>query len=116
MSKATRLLNISQRIPSHMKEKYRYPGADQDMLFVPDYEHKQQTWPTQLQAVPSRKASQMKNPFVYGSGCSLGTILSAIKVLEHGRTRRELGEKYDALCIEMEVAGLMNQFLLRGNE
>lgn len=100
--------NYMSKIPSHMQEQYKYPGADQDMLFAPEYEHPSREHNCGLcdpVKLVTRKPRSSTEPVVH-----YGTILSANRVMRHGLTREELANKFNALCIEMEAAGLMNQF------
>jgi len=95
-----------QKYPT-MQEEYSFPAAERDQLFVTAYKHqpgpncdqceKQQTVPR-----PPRQNNQPKIHY--------GTIGSANVVVRDATLRDELRKDMHILCVEMEAAGLMNDF------
>ncbi|KEY68204.1 hypothetical protein S7711_09113 [Stachybotrys chartarum IBT 7711] len=90
------------------KPSWSYPGAEKDQLFKSDYDHEpgKSTCAdcdlAQLEVRPSRGSDQPKVHY--------GLIASANQVMRNGATRERLRQETGALCVEMEAAGLMNNF------
>ncbi|KAF5711715.1 nacht ankyrin domain-containing protein [Fusarium mundagurra] len=97
------LADMLQRHPK--MTAFKYPNSLQDRLFHSTYEHAQPSEScqgcdeSQLVDRPVRST----NPEVH-----FGVIASGNRVIKHGKTRDKLAQELDALCIEMEAAGLMD--------
>ncbi|EMT73488.1 MTA/SAH nucleosidase [Fusarium odoratissimum] len=100
---------------AHMEARYpdseynwSYPGVENDQLFNNDYIHEGNDFsctdcdPLQLELRTPRANNRPK--FHYG------TIASANRILRDGATRERLRKDTKALCVEMEAAGLMNNY------
>jgi nucleoside phosphorylase len=100
---------------AHIEAKYpdseynwSYPGVEKDQLFNSDYDHEGNPFtcagcdPARLEFRSPRGSNRPK--FHYG------TIASANRVMRDGAARERLRKETDALCVEMEAAGLMNNF------
>ncbi|CAG9940404.1 unnamed protein product [Clonostachys rosea f. rosea IK726] len=90
------------------KYDWSYPGVENDQLFNSDYHHERKNStcvdcdPARLQLRPPREMTWPK--FHYGK------VASASRVMRDGTARERLRKETDALCVEMEAAGLMNNF------
>jgi len=92
---------------SKIKEAYRHPSVP-DRLFLPEYVH-----PEETDCILHDKSYVVERPFRDPTEIHVhyGTILSGDLVMKSGEIRDEISEKfYDALCFEMEAAGLMDTF------
>ncbi|TVY70160.1 5'-methylthioadenosine/S-adenosylhomocysteine nucleosidase [Fusarium oxysporum f. sp. cubense] len=100
---------------AHMESRYpdseynwSYPGVENDQLFNNDYYHEGSDFscadcdPLRLELRPPRANNRPK--FHYG------TIASANRILRDGAARERLRKDTKALCVEMEAAGLMNNY------
>jgi nucleoside phosphorylase len=91
---------------SDSEYNWSFPGIENDKLFRNDYDHKGSNSSCakcdrhQLELRPSRGPNRLK--FHYG------TIASANRVMRDGTAREQLRKDTNALCVEMEAAGLMN--------
>ena len=96
-------------IPQNLQPMYNYPGADHDLLFEAEYNHVQDDGGTcrncnVMRLVPQQTREDTRPRVHYG------TIGSANRVIADGRTRDELGTEHGLMCIEMEAAGLIDDF------
>lgn len=114
-NRITRHLENMYTMHPHMKDKFQHPGPGQDRLFRPKYFHRETDSscevcdPAQLMPRVERTKDE---PSVFH-----GIIASGNAVMKDGMKRDQLGEDHGALCIEMEAAGLMNDFpclIIRG--
>jgi nucleoside phosphorylase len=92
------------RLPTH---KFTNPGPDYDLLFQYDYDHVGRSDCERCDPLKlvKRETRTSTDPVVH-----YGTIMSANRVMRHGATRERLRQQFNALCFEMEAAGLMNHF------
>ncbi|KAL2802255.1 hypothetical protein BJX63DRAFT_438047 [Aspergillus granulosus] len=91
-----------------MQHDFSYPGAEQDMLFQPDYTHEDsgECCENCDKARLVRRNSRTSNePSVH-----YGLIGSANRVMRDGVTRERLRQERGIICFEMEAAGLMDNF------
>lgn len=87
---------------------WSYPGVEKDQLFNSDYVHDRKN-PTCVECDPARL--QLRLPRVKTRPkFHYGTIASANRVMRDGTARERLRKETDALCVEMEAAGLMDNF------
>lgn len=100
---------VSMMIKNYPRlEKYRRPAAEQDVLFLPTYEHV--AGPTckhcdHGQIVQRTPPTRDKPQIFYGP------IASGNRVVKKAELRDQLAQDAGgALCFEMEAAGLMNGF------
>jgi nucleoside phosphorylase len=102
----TLLLQMQQKYPK-MAEKYIYQGRDKDHLFEATYPH--QAGGTckncDLMKVVDRVHRPDTDPQIH-----YGTIGSSNTVIKDGATRDRLRKDLGVLCVEMEAAGLMDDF------
>jgi nucleoside phosphorylase len=93
---------------ANSERNWSYPGRDKDLLFNSSYDHEEgyQTCEmcdkAYLEERPQRGSIR---PQVH-----YGTIASANRVMRNGAARERLRLDKNALCVEMEAAGLMNNF------
>jgi nucleoside phosphorylase len=90
-----------------MEEKYSYPGMEHDQLFEATYNHKDGNTCRQCDhsKVVDRHLRKSVAPRIH-----YGTIGSSNVVIKDGNTREQLKEELGILCVEMEAAGLMDEF------
>ncbi|KAK6519700.1 hypothetical protein TWF281_003518 [Arthrobotrys megalospora] len=87
--------------------KYSYQGAENDLLFEEEYGHQggyncdncDQKW------VSRREPRNTTSPEIH-----YGTIGSGNLVVKDTVTRKKLQDELGIICVEMEAAGLMDQF------
>lgn len=91
-----------------LKENYNFPGRQDDRLFQSDYFHATDN-PECTSCDPSqiipREERSSDEPLVH-----YGLIASGNKLIKDAKERDHLMKELDAICIEMEAAGLMNDF------
>jgi nucleoside phosphorylase len=99
---------MSQEDPD---ETWLYPGAENDTLFRADYSHIGDSTST------CAECHQDKGKFVARASrknewpkVHYGTIASGDSVVKNTKIRDWLGKHENAICVEMEAAGLMNDF------
>jgi nucleoside phosphorylase len=96
-----------QKYPVMRKTGYRRPAQDTDRLFEVHYQHS--AGRTCKGCDPSeevdREPREDEYPVIH-----YGTIATGDSVIKHGPTREELKQKHNAICLEMEASGLMNNF------
>lgn len=88
-------------------ESYRHPGSNHDLLFHNSYAHRDAigdcTSCDRLKIVP-RPPRENYHPVVH-----YGTIASGNRLIRDSESRLRLADEIDAVCIDMEAAGLMDQ-------
>ncbi|KAF5692068.1 purine uridine phosphorylase [Fusarium denticulatum] len=93
---------------SNSERNWSYPGESNDLLFNSGYNHEggcltcARCDADYLEERPRRGSTQPKIHY--------GTIASANRVMRNGAARERLRLDKNALCVEMEAAGLMNNF------
>lgn len=99
--------DMLRRFPA-MQVEYLYPTMEFDILFRAEYTHQTTTSDCdqcdQRQMVP-RPVRQTPQP-----GIHYGTIASANVVVKDAAVRDTLYKDMKVMCVEMEAAGLMNDF------
>lgn len=100
------LSEMLQKYPA-MQDEYSFPATERDQLFVTTYQH--QLGPNcgqcDVKQTVSRPDRSSNKPKIH-----YGTIGSANIVLKDATLRDELYKDMGILCVEMEAAGLMNDF------
>ncbi|SCO19761.1 uncharacterized protein FFE2_14444 [Fusarium fujikuroi] len=101
------LSQLSAKAPKRMKGKFSYPGALHDQLYAAGYDHVKPGSTTCAECdesqVINREDRDDTDPYFH-----YGIIASGNQVIKDGKTRERLSQEYDALCFEMEAAGLYN--------
>ncbi|KAJ5160570.1 uncharacterized protein N7482_007574 [Penicillium canariense] len=96
-----------RKYPFMRKRKYSRPEQALDQLFRYDYLHVQGA--TCATCDPSKAITREQrfddNPLIH-----FGTIASGNTVVKDAIMREEIKEKHGAICLEMEAAGIMNNF------
>jgi nucleoside phosphorylase len=100
------LSKMLERFPN-MEEEYLYPGMEHDQLFEATYNHKGGKTCRQCDRSKVVERAPRKNlaPRIH-----YGTIGSANEVIKDSETRDKLRTDLGVLCVEMEAAGLMDEF------
>jgi nucleoside phosphorylase len=100
------LSEMLERFP-YMEEEYGYPGTEQDQLFEASYNHEgaKSCQLCDRKKVVKRALRKNTTPRIH-----YGTIGSANEVIKDSKTRDKLGRDLGILCVEMEAAGLMDDF------
>jgi nucleoside phosphorylase len=100
------LSEMFERFPK-MKEEYTCPGMEHDQLFEATYNHEGGKTCRQCNRnkVVERALRKNSAPRVH-----YGTIGSANEVIKDSETRDKLRTDLGILCVEMEAAGLMDEF------
>ncbi|KAJ0419344.1 hypothetical protein BJY00DRAFT_286324 [Aspergillus carlsbadensis] len=91
----------------YMTERYVQPDRATDYLFEADYFHLSGGSgcdTCDAKHLVNRQTRRTDEPRVH-----YGTIASGNQLIRDAATRDRLGDKYGALCLEMEAAGMMNQ-------
>jgi nucleoside phosphorylase len=107
------------KFTDHMAELYKkFPGTrmnfkhlgmDNDSLFEARYNHVSSTGET-CEACNSSYVVRRDDRHTNEPQVHYGTIASGNQVVKHALVRDRLALEYNALCFEMEAAGLMNNF------
>lgn len=97
---------IAEKYPA-MEEEYSFPGAENDNLFVAAYDHPggDDCEGCDPALIEQRSARKFSAPKVF-----YGNIASGNQVMKHGITRDNIAKEVQAICFEMEAAGLMDEF------
>ncbi|KAJ6786541.1 hypothetical protein PWT90_07541 [Aphanocladium album] len=90
--------------------RFKFPGAENDRLYYPDYVHRQPGLPCDTAGCDptqgiQRATDETDDSFVV---VHRGTIASGELVLRDAELRDRLADQDDLLCFEMEAAGMMN--------
>lgn len=116
------LAEMNQKYPSLKDEGYTSPGVGMDHLHCSQCDPSQWWWFLWLLLswlCPLLRCSLCENGIVprpsrnnKGPVIHYGTIASGnqVHVVKDARERDQLGQEFNALCVEMEAAGLMNNF------
>jgi nucleoside phosphorylase len=102
-----RLLSQMQQHYPKMAEKYTYQGTDNDHLFEATYPH--QAGRTCKNCDAKKVVDRVHRPDTEPQ-IHYGTIGSSNAVIKDGATRDRLRKDLGVLCVEMEAAGLMDEF------
>lgn len=121
------LSEVDQKYPELKDEGYVFPGIDQDHLHCTRCDPSRWWWTLWwllLWFVPFWRCNICDNGKVLRRSRTpgkpvvhYGTIASGNRVVKDPRVRDGLGLEFGALCVEMEAAGLMNDFpciIIRG--
>ena len=98
------LKNMFTRYPK-MERQFGDPGVENDCLYEAGYPHAEGDTCVRCKSdrVIKRSIRQDRDPHVF-----YGTIASGNQVIKDSVTREKLASQYDAICVEMEAAGLMD--------
>ncbi|KAI9660928.1 MAG: hypothetical protein M1821_009255 [Bathelium mastoideum] len=105
----TKLLDGLLRKNDNTKQNFVVPKPDTDVLYKSDFSHvgAANTDCTQCEISPAKSVVQRKetrkHPLIHR-----GTIASGNTVVKDTSMRERIREQHNALCLEMEAAGLMN--------
>lgn len=96
-----------EKYPVMRKKGYSHPGPSADRLFQVEYPH------TAGKSCPkcdpaaevNREPRADESPVIH-----YGTIASGNTVIKSAQTRDIIRDRHGAICLEMEAAGLMNNF------
>jgi nucleoside phosphorylase len=99
-----------KRYPFMERNGYRHPGEKEDRLFPAEYPH--QTGPSCTQCDLSQQISRKSSKDRSGTDPVIhyGVIATGSSVVKYAPKREEVRKKHNAICLEMEAAGLMNNF------
>jgi nucleoside phosphorylase len=101
------LTEMLQKYPNMAEGKYTHQGPENDQLFEADYLHEggatcRKCDSNQIVERADRRNTQPRIHY--------GTIGSGNVVIKDGTTREQLRKELGVLCVEMEAAGLMDEF------
>jgi hypothetical protein len=101
------LSNMLERYPAMHDEQYFYQGAEHDVLFETTYHHEGgiSCHGCDRSKVVDRAPRKTTSPRIH-----YGTIGSSNQVVKDAVTREKLRENLGIICVEMEAAGLTNEF------
>lgn len=104
---STYLSNILETYPAMKETKYFYQGAEHDLLFEATYDHQSGSncRSCDRSKIVDREPREKTSPTIH-----YGTIGSANQVIKDALTREKLREDLGIICVEMEAAGLMDEF------
>lgn len=91
-----------------VKDKFWYPGQENDKLYASDFVHvsNQKTCRKCNSEYESKRSPRTPiHPRIH-----YGLIASGNQVMKDAQLRDRLGQKHDILCFEMEAAGIINIF------
>lgn len=108
-NKLAHILEAMFKKEPHMIKNFAHPGLKQDLLFDASYPHAsgpKNCNQCDLQRVPPEwEPRSTTDPEIH-----YGIIASANQVMRDGPTRDKIAKDLNAICFEMEAAGLMNNF------
>ncbi|KAI7568894.1 purine and uridine phosphorylase [Hortaea werneckii] len=115
---ATFVTEAYEKHPGLRDDGYTSPGPDTDHLHCARCRTETWWWLLWLLLVwvcPFLQcdlcdSGRVRRPLRTGSKIHYGTIASGNQVIKDSFQRDKLGRDYNALCVEMEAAGLMNKF------
>jgi nucleoside phosphorylase len=101
------LAEMNKRRPNLAKSGYRCPGPEKDRLYCSHPENPTGNGPCmQCQdRTIQREPRDDQHPVIH-----YGVIASGNELIKNAAERDRLGEELGAKCVEMEAAGLMNEF------
>jgi nucleoside phosphorylase len=101
------LSHMLEKYPAMEDEQYFYQGADYDLLFESTYHHSdgKNCSGCDRRRVIRRAPRKTTLPIVHH-----GTIGSGNQVIKDAVTREKLRKDLGIICVEMEAAGLMDEF------
>lgn len=102
------LNEMTTKFPN-MQAKYVHQGVGNDVLFAFDYDHVDDGDDTCSSCDPTKKierrAREDTRPEIF-----YGLIASDNNLMRHGGSREKLRKELRVMCVEMEAAGLMDEF------
>jgi nucleoside phosphorylase len=101
------LAAMLEKYPNMRKKQYIYQGAEHDWLFEATYAHE---GGTTCQNCDRTKVVERPSRYDTDPDIHYGTIGSGNTVIKDGATRERLRKDLGVLCVEMEAAGLMDEF------
>jgi nucleoside phosphorylase len=102
------LAKILERRPKMKSIGYAWPGVDKDLLYPATYNHVAAG--TTCDGCEAAKALARPNRLSIDPQIHYGIIASGNQVIKDAAVRDNLRQDCGALCVEMEAAGLMNEF------
>jgi nucleoside phosphorylase len=103
------ILRMLEKYPYMKKKGFTYPGQGSDMFFQVDYQHKGGKSCTMCDREKLIKREPENRPDT-NPKIHYGTVATGSSVVKHAPTREEIRQQHKAICLEMEAAGLMNNF------
>jgi nucleoside phosphorylase len=98
-----------EKYPHMRKKGFTHPGQSTDQLFRADYRH--------VSGRPCAKCDPAERIVRYPENrpdtdpaIHYGVIATGSAVVKHAPTRNEIRQTHRTICLEMEAAGLMNNF------
>ncbi|KAK6538431.1 hypothetical protein TWF694_010016 [Orbilia ellipsospora] len=101
------LSKMQQDFPQMVENNYVYQGAENDILFDSSYNHQSggDCKSCNKDMIVNRTARRINAPKIH-----YGTIGSSNAVIKDAREREKLRQTLGIICIEMEAAGLTDEF------
>lgn len=101
------LSEMLEKYPAMKEGQFFYQGAERDVLFEASHHHQggSSCGSCDRNKVVDREPRQTTSPRIH-----YGTIGSSNQVVRDGITREKLREQLGIICVEMEAAGLMDEF------
>ncbi|OOF95982.1 hypothetical protein ASPCADRAFT_168832 [Aspergillus carbonarius ITEM 5010] len=101
---------IEEMLVKHplMRKRYSHPGQSSDRLFQTNYRHvpgPKNCNKCETSQHVEREPRLDESPVIH-----YGTIASGSVVIKDAAIRDEIRDRHEAICLEMEAAGLMNNF------
>ncbi|TKA81417.1 hypothetical protein B0A49_00656 [Cryomyces minteri] len=98
-----------EKYPRLKNKGFLCPGQPKDLLFHADYQHQGgKSCETCDREKVTRREPEVRldtNPVIH-----YGIVATGSSVVKHAPTREEIRQRHKAICLEMEAAGLMNNF------
>ncbi|KAK5210764.1 hypothetical protein LTR47_001484 [Exophiala xenobiotica] len=103
------LMKMNDKYPRLKSQGYVFPGRENDTLYCPQCGGSSSSGPCNFKECSNGKILRPPrndgNPVIH-----YGTIASGNQVIKDAKERDQLGRELKAVCVEMEAAGLMNNF------
>lgn len=97
------------RLAEHERRRFERPPDGLDVLFEAgyDFHHSEEVGCRHCDRDQAVRRLPRKEP---APAVHFGTIASGNQVIKHGTKRDEIGEQFQAVCLEMEAAGVVKNF------
>ncbi|QMW26979.1 hypothetical protein G4B84_002268 [Aspergillus flavus NRRL3357] len=99
--------SMLDKYPYMRKKGFAYPGSSYDQLFWDNYRH---TGGRSCAGCDPAQRIHREDRFDTSPEIHYGIVATGSAVVKHAPTRAQIKQKHGAICLEMEAAGLINNF------
>ncbi|GMF91910.1 unnamed protein product [Aspergillus oryzae] len=99
--------SMLDKYPYMRKKGFAYPGSSYDQLFWDNYRH---TGGRSCAGCDPAQRIHREDRFDTSPEIHYGIVATGSAVVKHAPTRAQIKQRHGAICLEMEAAGLINNF------